>query len=70
MAGYILFGIAMIRTRYYPGWMGYGIIATLLLSMAQAFAHLPELVQHVAYITASLIIISMARFALLNKYGL
>lgn len=70
VAGYILFGIAMIRTRYFPGWMGYCIIAAFLLGMAQAFAHLPELVQHVAFIGASLIIISMARFALLNKYGL
>lgn len=64
VAGYILFGIAVIRSRFYPGWMGYALIGAMLLSVVQTFGGLPDVVQHVAFIALSLVVVGMASFAL------
>ena len=62
--GYLLFGIAMIRTKYFPGWMGYALIIALALSVIQTFGRLPELLQHIAFIGLSAVLIIMSVFSL------
>lgn len=62
--GVALFGVASIRARHYPTWMGCGILAALLLVVIKTAGKLPEPVQHAGFIMLSLIIISMARFEL------
>lgn len=64
LIGNLLFGIAMIRTRFYPAWMGFSFLLALLLGMVQNFAQLPEVVQHIAFIWMSIVIINMAFFGL------
>ncbi len=64
LIGYILFSVAVIRTRFYPGWTGYALLFTVLLSLVQTAAGLPELFQHMAFIGLSLVIAYLAAFAL------
>ena len=62
--GYAIFCISMLRTKYYPKWMAYALFACVLLALLQALAGLPEFVQHIAFISQSAVIISMAGFVL------
>lgn len=64
LVGYILFGISLIRTRFYPRWVGFALIAAILLGLAQTFGHLPEIVQHVTFVAISLVFMVMALFGL------
>jgi prepilin signal peptidase PulO-like enzyme (type II secretory pathway) len=67
LGGYILFGAAMLRTKFYPGWMAYLLLFFIVLSAVQNFAHLSELVQHVAFIGLSAVVILMALYGLKNS---
>jgi hypothetical protein len=58
--GIVLFGAAMIRTGYYASWMGYGVLAALLLVVIRMMGQFPELLQHAGFIGLSLIIVGMA----------
>ncbi len=62
--GYVIFSISMLRTKYYPKWMAYALIACVFLAMFQVSIGLPEIVQHLSFMTQSAVIISMAGFVL------
>lgn len=67
LIGYILFGVSIIRTRFYPSWMGFVLLLAVLLSMVQNFGKLAEVWQHVAFISVSLVVILMGLFGLQNQ---
>lgn len=69
LVGYILFGAAMIRTKYFPKWTGFALIIAIVVSLIQTLGNLPELLQHIAFIGLSVVIIYMSVFALKNTNG-
>jgi hypothetical protein len=67
--GLVLFAAAMIRSRYYPAWMAYGVIGAFVLTAMKRLGGFPELLQHTGFILLSLIIIGMAAIALRKSAG-
>lgn len=66
LAGNILFSVAVIRTKYFPNWIGYALIITIMVNVIQTFGKYPELLQHIAFIGLSIVIIFMSVFGLKN----
>ncbi len=69
LMGYIFFGISILRTRFYPSWMGFALMLSVLLAMVQTFGQLAEVLQHVAFMATSIVIINLALFGIrsINK---
>lgn len=65
--GYILFSVSIIRTRFYPSWMGFVLLLAVLITIMQNFGELAEIWQHVAFMAISLMIIFMALFGLQSQ---
>ncbi len=62
--GYVLFSISILRTRFYPSWMGFGLLLSILLAMVQTFGQLAEVIQHVAFIATSIVVINLSLFGI------
>ncbi|MFZ1703257.1 MAG: hypothetical protein WAT79_02865 [Saprospiraceae bacterium] len=66
LLGYILFGISVIKTKYYPFWTGHILILSIFLSAIQSMAELAEIWQHISFICLSCVVIFMSVFGLEN----
>ena len=65
--GILLFSAAIIRSRYYPAWMAYGLAGAFLLVLIKNALGLPETLQHAGFIILSLMIISMVVTAMSDR---
>jgi hypothetical protein len=66
IAGLVLFAVAVIRSRYYPAWMAWGVITAVVLVAIKTAGGFPESLQHAGFILLSLMVIAMAMTALRN----
>lgn len=62
--GLVLFATAVIRSRYYPAWMAWGVISAVALVAVKTAGGFPELMQHAGFILLSLMVIGMALTAM------
>ena len=67
VVGVILFGISVIKTKYYPAWTGLGLIVLALISLTVGVLSLPVLIQNISNLILACILIYMGVHALKSQ---